>query len=146
VSTTVEKARRALVDYFAEESRWRGEKALEYPDDRRNALASSCLANLAGYVRDLPESDSRLVAVTEMADFLLAGGDVFSPGPEAGRLASRYGFDRPSSSTGDRESETEFLDHFIAVCQQEAMAFAMEQLDQAASSEGADEALDEFKD
>jgi hypothetical protein len=41
-----------LVEYLESRSRWRDEKAEQYPDDLRNGRSADALASLAAYVRD----------------------------------------------------------------------------------------------
>jgi hypothetical protein len=142
---TTAEARAILAEYIEEQARWRDEKVAEYPKDDRNAASARALRNLAHYVRALPDTDKRLEALAEIAEYVAPAG-LLMPGEEGARLVPRYGFHQPTDPEWRPESESEFLGRFVAMCRAEAGAFSVEQLDEAASSEGAREALEEFED
>jgi hypothetical protein len=99
-------AQEMLSDYFFNEARWRWEKAGEYPDDARNAASAQALANLAAWVRELPDEDPDVRALAWLHHGWY-GVDGLLPGEEAARLASRYGFG------GSVESPESFLHTFV---------------------------------
>jgi hypothetical protein len=141
---SIETVRTALADFFDEQARWREGRADEHPHDRRNATSATALTDLAHYVRSLPDSDRRLEALAGITRFVMPT-DVLMPGEEATRIASRHGFHQPADPNWRAESESEFLDRFVAACQHASSTFDDEQLEEAATSEGALDALDEFE-
>jgi hypothetical protein len=142
---TTAEARAILAEYIEDQARWREEKAAEWLADDRNAASARALRDLAHYVRALPDTDTRLEALAEIAEYVAPAG-VLMLGEEAARALPRYGFHQPTDPDWRPESESEFLDRFVVTCRAEAGAFAMEQLNEAASSEGARDALEEFED
>lgn len=70
---------------------WRDAKAVEYPDDARNAASAAALRSLADYVETIPD-DPRVQWLDAQRQH---PGDGFFVGAEAARLLSRYGFDGP---------------------------------------------------
>jgi len=140
---SIETVRTALADFFDAQARWREGRAEEYPDDTRNAISAVALTDLAQYVRNLPDFDSRLQALAGVAQFVMPT-DVLMPGEEATRIASRHGFYRPTDPDWRAESESDLLDRFVTACQHASSTFDDEQLEEAATSEGALDALAEF--
>ena len=90
---------------------WRQQKAVEYPDDWRNAAAAQGLSELADYVRGLPDTDSRLHELTT----LCVVDGVFSAGPDVSRELSRFRFDFPG------EDCDQFLTALVRTATQEAL-------------------------
>jgi hypothetical protein len=87
-----------LVEYLLEQARWRDEKGADWPDDSRNAKSAEALVAAAREVDDLPADDPRLAQLDALQRPY--GLDVFSPGEDARRLISRYGFDPAPASAG----------------------------------------------
>lgn len=87
----------------------------EHPEDRRNLLSAAAHNKLTRYVRRLPDTDARLARLAAINDFVSPGTGVLSPGEEASRLVSRFGFDHD-------EEGSAFLDAFVAAAEQEALA------------------------
>jgi hypothetical protein len=112
-----------LADYFEDQARWRDEKAAEYPEDTRNAIAAESLCDLAAWVRSLPDNHPDVQAIRTLHG---PGGwdlDVVAPGEEASRLTSRFGgFDA-------RRPPEEFLHEFVDAIVAEEMAEGMADLD-----------------
>ena len=91
-----------LGEYFAGQSQWRLIKADEYPDDVRNVESAAALRDLAAYVRNAPDDHRWIEKLAALVDAQRA--DVWMPGEEAARLASRFGFDHE----GDSQEELDF--------------------------------------
>lgn len=107
---------RAIVNYLLEQAAWREQKAVEYPDDSRNAQSVACLRSLAAYVRGRTEDDEVL---SELATLAVRDG-MFMPFTEGAWLISRFGYD---FSTEDYAG---FLASLTTVTRREAIAFARE--------------------
>jgi hypothetical protein len=90
-----------LAQHLREQSEWRAAKAEEYPEDARNRRCAEALANLAAYVDARPDDDPVIERLAAVAYF----EDLYMPAEEAGRMISRYGFDRftppPDEFLGD---------------------------------------------
>ena len=142
---TTAEVRPILAEYIEQQARWRDEKAALWPEDDRNAASARALRDLAHYVRALPDTDTRLEALAEIDEYVAPAGSLM-PGEEAVRAVARFGFHQPTNPDWRAESESEFLDRFVATCRAEAGAFSLEQLDEAASSDAACRALEEFED
>jgi hypothetical protein len=143
--------RAALCEYVSEQARWRAEKAVEYPEDGRNATSAAALTELASYLEGLPDTDARFVTLGDSADVLFPGGDTFMPGEDAARMVSRFGFDRPriTQQPDWRPADaSEYFDQLVEACVTEAAQLRrdglLDGLADAAMSEGALDALDEF--
>jgi hypothetical protein len=102
---SVSTVRKSLVEFFAEQARWRRGKASEYPDDQRNEVSASRLEDLARYVAGLPDDNlalHRLVALAteECPELFEVDGLFLPPAGDEGlesqcaRRVSRLGFDR----------------------------------------------------
>lgn len=85
---------------------WRAEKAEEYPDDERNAVAAKELEELEKALEDLPSDDPRFEAIEKIQDVLV--DDDMYPGEELNSYISRTGFDQPA----DVES---FLSGYVGI-------------------------------
>jgi len=83
--------REPLAAYLRETADWRDRKAEEYPDDPRNVRSAAALRALAEYVSHLPDDHEVLVALAAAERCLYIDGRI-SPGEEASRVASRFGF------------------------------------------------------
>lgn len=69
-------------------ARWRGEKAIQWPDDGRNAQAQVNLTELASKLRGIAGSP-KAVAFEALHDFIFSGADTDNP-VEVVRLWSEY--------------------------------------------------------
>jgi len=69
--TTISPAviRSAIAEHLADQSRFRGEKAAEYPDDDRNGRAASDLSQFADDLRNRVEDDHpAIIALVGLTD------------------------------------------------------------------------------
>jgi hypothetical protein len=107
---------RAIVNYFLGQVEWREQKAIEYPDDSRNAQSGACLRSLAAYVLGRTDGDEVL---RELATLTVHEG-MFTPFAEGAWLISRFGYD---FSTEDHAG---FLARLMTVTRREAIAFVRE--------------------
>lgn len=95
-----------LAQYLEHEAWWRSEKADEYPEDVRNIRSAEALERAASWVRISPEARGLVRAVKEAdpGDGDRAGVfdfGVFSPGEQASRLISQFGFHGGSTFAED---------------------------------------------
>jgi hypothetical protein len=93
------RTRAWLAEAFRQTSRWRWDKAVEYPNDPRNGKSAAALSGIVAYVQQKQGGGiydmTTLVAACEEVDFPVMGEDVYGfPGLESQLLASRYGFDQ----------------------------------------------------
>ena len=85
--------RARLAAYLRQEAQWRDGKAVDYPDDPRNARSAETLRALADHGDGLPEDDADFRALEAIQERYALG--VFAPGEEAERLISKLGFHAP---------------------------------------------------
>ena len=107
---------KAIVNYLLAQAEWREQKAVEYPDDNRNAQSAACLRSLAAYILGRTGDDK---ALRELATLAVRDG-MFMPFTEGAWLISRFGFDFSN------EDNAGFLASLTAVTRREAIAFARE--------------------
>ena len=80
--------RQAMADYFRRIAAWRRQRAEEYDRDARNLLSAAGLEELASYVLDLPDDDSRIDELGRLA----VAGEEFAPGQQTHFAAARFRF------------------------------------------------------
>lgn len=81
-----------LATYLREQAEWREGKAVEYPEDLRNAGCAAALRSLADYIEREGAAHPAVLALDAMqSDYEL---DRFVPGEDGRRLISRFGFDQ----------------------------------------------------
>lgn len=99
-----------LATYFEAQSRWRADKAAEFPDDRRNRHAEAAFRVLAKHTRTLPATDALLVRTGAAYDLLgYDTGLVDQSGigsEKAQALVQQYGFH-------DQSTVGEFLRRYV---------------------------------
>lgn len=78
----------AIAEYFRGLADWRRRKADEYDRDARNLRSALALEELARYVIELPEDDSRIQRLQELAD----APDTFRPGQQTAYEIGRFRF------------------------------------------------------
>jgi hypothetical protein len=87
-----------LAEYVERQAKWRAEKAEEYADDVRNRRSADGLAELAPYLRDLPDDDPRIVRSAEAYGVDNDTEDALMVGEEAARLIGRFRFNIPGET------------------------------------------------
>jgi hypothetical protein len=107
----------SLSEYFLSQAAWRRQKAEEYPDDERNLQSACALESLAEWLEENPRF------ADQFEPFMVDGVDVFTPGENAGREASRYGFGYNATSESQHE---ELLEDFYVACLADAFAWAQD--------------------
>jgi hypothetical protein len=99
----------ALLTSVDGSAEWRADKAIQYPDDKRNIRSSESLAKLSKRLHDLPYQDPKLRTYSELiARGLDAGVDFARYGEFQNTYIGRYGFDYPAD--GDPDS---FMDGLV---------------------------------
>jgi len=91
-TTDTEWTRKLLKDELEEEAQWRRQKAVEYPDDRRNLDSAEEYERLAKTVKDIPD------------DLLVAYSEAFEDAPDSERWQEMLkdifrGFSDPTNAT-----------------------------------------------
>ena len=79
--------------YIRVQAGWRARKAIEYPEDSRNAKSARALADLADFYGSDTVDETVYDVLEKYAEFSSAGDVLLSAGEEVGRLVARYGFD-----------------------------------------------------
>jgi hypothetical protein len=105
-----------LAEALDQSARWRQSKAVDYPEDPRNAKSAAALARAAAYVRQKEGGGIHLMRELVAAcdetgyDFTSFG----LPGEESQRLAGRYGFDHDPGLPDDASHDALLRQIFVA--------------------------------
>jgi hypothetical protein len=102
-----ETTKRAMADYLAQIADWRRRKAEEFDRDLRNLRTAQALEDLADFVLDLPDDDSRLATL----DRLAMEGELFAPGQMTAYEIGRFRF------FSEEPSFDAFLTHLVELAE-----------------------------
>lgn len=91
-----------LIDSVESSAHWRGEKADEYPDDKRNQRSSAALDKLAERLRKLPTDNEHAQTYEATLERLIELDQAHQIVEHESHYIGRYGFDYPEN--GDPEA------------------------------------------
>ena len=93
----------SIVEHLHQVAEWRRWRYREFDRDERNLQSAAGLEELAAFINDLPDSDTRLQALHKHASY----GDQFTPGQKTNLAIARFRFYYPDSECDG------FLDHLV---------------------------------
>lgn len=129
-----------LIDSVESSAHWRGEKADQYPDDRRNQRSSAALDKLAERLRKLPADNEHAQTYEALLERLIELDRVHQVSEHESHYIGRYGFDYPED--GDPEAFlTGLNEHYQELVEEAEEEEAEEERERAyeAARETADE-------
>lgn len=97
-SDNVRPMNELLAEVIDDQAEWRRRNARAYPDDGRNARSARALADLAAFVRALPEDDPTVWALAAHGYVTSGPGSTLMLGDETLTVLGRYGFDGEESA------------------------------------------------
>ena len=110
-----------LSEYFRAQSRWREEKAEQYPDDKRNQQSARALESLADFIDEGEPNSQTIIALEAHLDHD-SPATGFDSGGDAAREVGRYGYGYPVTEA----TNADFLEELVVLCLADAYAFAVE--------------------
>lgn len=104
----MEALKTALANLFTSQAGWRPTTADQHAEDARNLHSAEGLEKLAGWVKDLPDDDPRLVALSGLAQ--QEGLDFHRAGELSASALSRHCYSHP------QEDPSRLFDMFVEAC------------------------------
>jgi hypothetical protein len=104
----IDESRAQFLERIEYQAEWRDQKAIEYPDDKRNKQSARCLRQLAQYLGNIPPNDSLWVRYGRVWDRVTDTGTTEPVEHESEQLRA-YGFYGAGPEEVSPKDAVEFL-------------------------------------